>query len=573
VENPVFTYKSDGDYYPVVWVHDAAGGNASTSLTVVVGPNITVSASASPTTGKAPLTVAFNGSASGGTAPYTYSWTFADGSFSSAQNPTHIFYSQGTYQVGLTAADPAGNIGQAWVWVNVTSGPGNFTPLALQASASPSAGNAPLLVAFNAIASGGYLPYCWSWVFGDGNHSTLESPSHTYAADGHYLVWVTVTDAGGKNTSQSITIMVGPAIDAAISASPIWGSAPLTVTFTGSGTGGIPPLTYSWTFGDGGFSSSQNPAHTFSSGGLYQVGLVVTDSVENIGQASIWISVNGSASESNSSGSLAGSLSSVPTSGDTPLTVSFASSASGGTAPYSYYWSFGDGSVATAQNVSHTYWGAGTFSVFVEVRDGSGQLAVEYTTITVENRSCGNCSAIPTLNVPTSTGAGQEVTFTASLAGSDSGAYQTAWSFGDGSNLIASLNPHDGSQVTVQHVYRNAGTYHVSVLVIGATTAASSATATLQVQPATHVTSPAKWPTWIVPVAIGIGAVVIVGTTVIVGRRRRPTHHLKTDGDTSPNPTLNPYAEYPRGGGQLGHSRNEPNPVDRESTRPPVGLL
>ncbi|MGD2155575.1 MAG: S8 family serine peptidase [Anaerolineales bacterium] len=43
----------------------------------------------------------------------------------------------------------------------------------------------------------------WSWDFGDGNTSTDQSPSHTYAADGTYAVNLTVTDDGG--TSDTIT--------------------------------------------------------------------------------------------------------------------------------------------------------------------------------------------------------------------------------------------------------------------------------------------------------------------------------------------------------------------------------
>lgn len=48
----------------------------------------------------------------------------------------------------------------------------------------------------------------WSWDFGDGATSTLQSPSHTYAAGGTYTVSLTVTDDGGLTgaSSQDVTV-------------------------------------------------------------------------------------------------------------------------------------------------------------------------------------------------------------------------------------------------------------------------------------------------------------------------------------------------------------------------------
>jgi hypothetical protein len=61
--------------------------------------------------------------------------------------------------------------------------------------------------------------------------------------------------------------------------SPSTGTAPLAVTFSSSGTydpeGG--PLTYSWTFGDGGTSTVANPVHTYQSTGTFSARLTVSD--------------------------------------------------------------------------------------------------------------------------------------------------------------------------------------------------------------------------------------------------------------------------------------------------------
>jgi PKD repeat protein len=50
-----------------------------------------------------------------------------------------------------------------------------------------------------------------------------------------------------------------------------------TVSFTGNTTGGTAPYDYTWYFGDGTTSSSQNPTHTYAQAGIYNVGLSTMD--------------------------------------------------------------------------------------------------------------------------------------------------------------------------------------------------------------------------------------------------------------------------------------------------------
>jgi PKD repeat protein len=70
-----------------------------------------------------------------------------------------------------------------------------------------------------------------------------------------------------------------PVANANFSGSPTSGTAPLAVNFTDLSTGS--PTSWSWTFGDGGTSTAQNPSHTYSAAGSYNVALTVTNACGN----------------------------------------------------------------------------------------------------------------------------------------------------------------------------------------------------------------------------------------------------------------------------------------------------
>ncbi|MCB1185461.1 PKD domain-containing protein, partial [bacterium] len=84
----------------------------------------------------------------------------------------------------------------------------------------------------------------------------------------------------GDTTDQDFALIVyngstgpvGP--NASFFGSPTSGNAPLSVNFTDTSSGG--PTAWSWTFGDGGTSSAQNPSHTYVNPGSYSVTLAIT---------------------------------------------------------------------------------------------------------------------------------------------------------------------------------------------------------------------------------------------------------------------------------------------------------
>jgi len=78
-----------------------------------------------------------------------------------------------------------------------------------------------------------------------------------------------------NNIFITVTGGIGPLAD--FHASPISGTAPLTVQFTDQSTGDI--TSRSWDFGDGEMSTSINPSHTYQNTGTYTVSLTVTGPV------------------------------------------------------------------------------------------------------------------------------------------------------------------------------------------------------------------------------------------------------------------------------------------------------
>ena len=134
----------------------------------------------------------------------------------------------------------------------------------------------------------------WSWDFGDGNSSSIQSPAHTYASAGTYTVGLTVTDdAGSSNTtSQSVTV-VEPGVNAPPVAAFTFSTAGLTADFSDTSTdadGSV--VSWSWDFGDGNSSTLQNPSHTYAAAGTYTAGLTVTDNEGATGSTSASVTVS-----------------------------------------------------------------------------------------------------------------------------------------------------------------------------------------------------------------------------------------------------------------------------------------
>ena len=114
----------------------------------------------------------------------------------------------------------------------------------------------------------------WVWDLGDGTTSTMQNPSHTYAAPGTYTVCLISTGVCGSDTvCLPITVTTCPNPVASYTEVVTVGS----VAFTSTSTVGTNPI-FTWDFGDGQTSTLENPTNVYAANGSYTVCLTITDS-------------------------------------------------------------------------------------------------------------------------------------------------------------------------------------------------------------------------------------------------------------------------------------------------------
>ncbi len=467
-------------------------------------------------------TATFAGTVSGGSAPYSYGWTFGDGATSSGSpTPSHVYANPGTYTATLTAQDNFGDIGTSSVVVTVNDVAPSVTLTA------PTSGEAGVSESFSATATDispavQAAGFTYSWVFGDGGTATGASPSHTFAVGGTYTVTVSATDEYGKTGTASGTIVIA-------SGETPYGGTPWPVpgliqaeNFDNGGEGvayftphpgaggdpyrhtliGIQPTTdtgggynVGWIYATEWLNYTINVA----AAGTYVLGLRVASGVQggtlnvdfggvnesgtltvpNTGGwetfQTLTTTVQLSAGQqimqvdfdSNGATGYVGNFNWLDLTADPIVasagsnfsanagaTATFAGTVSGGTAPYSYGWTFGDGATSSGSPTpSHVYANPGTYTATLTAQDNFGDVGTSSVLVTVND-----VAPSVTLTAPTSGEAGVSESFSAS-ATDISPAVQAAgftysWVFGDGGTATGA---------SPSHTFAVGGTYTVTV--------------------------------------------------------------------------------------------------------------
>jgi len=285
------TYYTAGIYAVLLTVRNGSGDEDQATATIAVSEapapgneKPDAEFTSTPNVGEAPLTVSFDASGSSDSDGHitSYQWTFGDGASGSGATTSHTYDDSGTYEVWLMVADNNGATDTATTTIQATAS--NVPPVA-SFLASPTSGEAPLEVSFDASASfdpdGAIVSHGWS--FGDGENGSGASAAHTYSAAGTYSAQLTVTDDDGVTDSTSLIIQVSPVPNipptASFTASPSSGDAPLTVEFDASSSsdpdGTV--ISHEWAFGDAEHASGVTASHVYTNPGSYMAVLTVTD--------------------------------------------------------------------------------------------------------------------------------------------------------------------------------------------------------------------------------------------------------------------------------------------------------
>lgn len=301
-------------------------------------------------------------------------------------------------QPGWCVADTPGCVNEGVPPAGITLDPpaGNDAPTA--AVGGPYEGEIGAPVQFDGSGSsdpeGVALEYTWN--FGDGTTGTGATPTHTFDSSGVFSVSLTVSD--GQNvspmdtTTATITDPVTNTPPTAAAGGPYEGEAGVPVQFDGSGS--FDPdgasLSYSWDFGDETTGTGVMPLHTYASGGVYTVTLIVNDGLADSQPGTAQVTISEPMGDVPPVADAGG-----PYSGQTGVSVQFdgTRSSDGNGDALSFRWDFGDGSLGEGPTPVHTYTAAATYTVALVVNDGQSDSARSETTAEITNPVSGGDGA------------------------------------------------------------------------------------------------------------------------------------------------------------------------------------
>ena len=349
MEVATYTYPDTGSYIITLSTYNSVTGCGDTTEMAYYITEPKASFSFDTTQGCAPLTLLVENSSEFGN---TYLWTSGSATFSNelSPNPEVLFEIPGTYddiQLIITDVNGCEDLLDFAGEIKVNGISADF-------EATPPLGCDPLDVDFldSSISLYGNVT-SWDWNIGNGYiYSDLQNPSFIFDSIGNYPVTLTVTDDWNCQNSLEISDAVSVTKPFAKFKGDTMGCTISTIKFLNQshGTG----LTYEWTFGDGGTSTTKNPTHDYLVEGTFTVCLTVTD-------------VNGCTdfycldNYVEIADPVANFTSDTTSASCPPLIVNFENLSQNAT---SYEWDFGDGSgSANLENPPHVYTVPGIFDV------------------------------------------------------------------------------------------------------------------------------------------------------------------------------------------------------------------
>ncbi len=281
---PSHAYDAAGVYNVILTVTDDGGASNTddTQASIDLGAQPPVADANGPYTGEIDTAVALDGSGSFDPdgSIVSWDWDFGDGFTGTGEMTSHAYSEGGGYVVTLTVMDDSGVSAMDDTMVTIATG--NQPPVA--DAGGPYAGTPGVPVDFNGNGTidvdGDIVDFDWD--FGDGSAlGSGATPFHIYAVDGVYTVILTVTDDAGASDSDDTAadISSGNRPPVANAGGPYSGFVDAAITFDGTGSSDPDGIiaAYDWDFGDGNFGTGETTTHTYTTDGIFDVTLMVTD--------------------------------------------------------------------------------------------------------------------------------------------------------------------------------------------------------------------------------------------------------------------------------------------------------
>jgi len=206
-----------------------------------------------------------------------WTWNFGDAGTSDIRNPKHKYASAGPYTIHFSAITDVGCISDTSQQTISISNP----PVADFSISALSCVNSSVLFTDQSNPVGATL-IKWNWDFGDGQNlvATNGNPiAHTYGTAGAVNVSLQVqTSTGCKSNTviKPLTVHPTPHVDFQLPAGVCIPQAAQFLDQSSISDGTAGTFSYLWQFGDGNNSNQQNPFHTYSNVGPFNVKLHVT---------------------------------------------------------------------------------------------------------------------------------------------------------------------------------------------------------------------------------------------------------------------------------------------------------
>ena len=257
-----------------------------------------------------------------------------------------------------------------------------------------------------------------------------------------------VTSTDGISVS---FVIAAPAINTSITRSPGSFIVSDTVRFTATASTDGTPLGYAWNFGDGSNANGLTASHVYTHDGIYTAIFTATDACNFTRVQTSTITVNAPTINANFNQSA--------TSVVVNSTVRFTDTSTTNLPPIvAWGWNFGDGSLSTTQNPTHTYTTIGSYTVTLLITDSLGYTATHsVVNAVIVQPACTSLTNVAFTYAPAKPLIHGSVAFTATIVPiSATPPITYAWSFGDGS-VVTITTP------TVQHTYHVTGTQAASL--------------------------------------------------------------------------------------------------------------